>query len=311
MAQNAAVNYAQSRAAFGRLRQKLNRKTPPLLRTMISGWQAHRLGGLAAEMAFFAVLSLLPATLAVAAGLGSLDRLLGTELADRAERSIVDFLELILTQQASATIESVRELFTSGHGGLFSFALVGALLAFSRGLVGAIRALEVVYNLPAPDAWLRTRVKALLLAVGTILVFGLLLSIVVVGPLFGAGVATARSLRLPAPVRDLWFWLRYPVALSLVFAWAAAIIHYGPNHRTPWSWDLPGAMLAGGLWLTASIGFRFYLEMAVQFNQVFGALGGALILMIWFYVLSLSLLIGGEFNMALHAKAGKQQTLRY
>lgn len=309
MLRNAAVVYAQSRAVLSGILRKASRKTPRLLREIIKAWGEHRLGGLAAEMAFFAVLSLLPATLAVASGLGFLDRVLGTELARRAERSIVDFLELILTGEASATIQSVRELFTSGHGSIFSFALLGAVLAFSRGLVGAIRALEVVYSVPRPEGWLKTRAKAVLLAVGTILVFGLLLSIVVVGPLFGAGVATARSLGLPQSLGELWFWLRYPVALGLVFAWATALLHYGPNHRAPLSWDLPGALLAGGLWLTASIGFRFYLELAVQFNQVFGALGGGLILMVWFYVLSLSLLIGGEFNMALDVRT-RRRTVR-
>jgi membrane protein len=307
MAENAAMTYAQPRAAFSRLLQTLKGRTPPLLRDIVKGWQEDRLGGLGAEMAFFAVLSLVPATLAMAAGLGSVDRILGTEFARRAERSIVEFLELILTEQASSTIEAVRELFTPGHGGLFSLALLGALLAFTRGLVGAIRALEVVYGVPAPKAWLKTRGKAVVLALGTILVFAFLLSIVVVGPIFGDGAGRPRSRGLPESVNDLWTWLRYPLALGLVFAWAAALLHYGPNHRTPWSWDLPGALLAGGLWLTASIGFRLYLEVAVQFNQIFGALGGALTLMIWFYVLSLSLLIGGEFNMALDRRRGRRR----
>ena len=286
------------------LREMLRARTPRLVRELADGYQDDRVGGLAAEVAFFAVLSLLPGTLAVAAGLGSLDRLLGTELAGRAQTAVVDFLRLVLTEQASATIDAVRELFTQGHAGLFSFALLGALLAFSRGVFGAMRALDVVHDLPPASSWLTSRTKAIVLAVGTIAVFALLLSIVVVGPLFGAGVARARAVGLPRSLTTLWYWLRYPLALALVFGWAAALLHFGPSEKIPWRRAVPGALLAGALWLAASIGFRAYLTLATQINQIFGAFGGELILMIWFYLLSLSLLVGGEFNKALASRAG-------
>ncbi|MDQ4148948.1 MAG: YihY/virulence factor BrkB family protein [Actinomycetota bacterium] len=299
------MNTARVGAIPAQLLQRIYQRIPPILRRLVDEWQDDRVGGLAAEVAFFAVLSLLPGTLAVAAGLGSLDQLFGTELAMRAQTAVVDFLRLVLTEQASATIDAVRELFTTGHGGLFSFALVGALFAFSRGVFGAMRALDVVYDLPPSGSWLRSRAKAVVLSIGTIAVFALLLSIVVVGPLFGAGIARAGALGLSRSVSTLWYWLRYPLALALVFGWAVALLQFGPSQRLPWSRAIPGALLAGGLWMAASIGFRAYLVLATQINQIFGALGGALILMIWFYLLSLALLMGGEFNKALAARSGQ------
>lgn len=60
--------------------------------------------------------------------------------------------------------------------------------------------------------------------------------------------------------------------------------------------ELPGALLASLLLFTISHGFGFYLGVASEGNQVLGVLGGGLILMVWFYLMTLALLVGGELN---------------
>src|SRR3546814_4595470 len=69
-----------------------------------------------------------------------------------------------------------------------------------------------------------------------------------------------------------------------------------PNHRTPWRADVPGALVTATLWALLSLGFRAYLALAPGANQVFGSLGGALIVLLWIYLLALGLLVGGEVN---------------
>jgi membrane protein len=53
------------------------------------------------------------------------------------------------------------------------------------------------------------------------------------------------------------------------------------------------------LWLFVSAGLNIYLRVAADANPVYGVLGGGLILLIWIYLLSLSLLLGGELNPVL------------
>jgi|GEM_PF-3796441 membrane protein len=55
-----------------------------------------RVPGLAAEVAFFALLSVFPGLLGVAAGLGALDKVFGSELAGQAQRDVVTVLETSL-----------------------------------------------------------------------------------------------------------------------------------------------------------------------------------------------------------------------
>ena len=273
-----------------------------VLRQVLHEWHQDRVGELAAAVAFFAVLGLVPGMVAIIASLGSLDSVIGTELAQRAEGSVVNFLQSMLTNRASFAIDGVRDLFRGDKPGIISFSMLGVIWAFSRSLVAVLRALEVAYDLPQ-DGWWRRRLKAVSLALITILILALLLVVVIVGPLLGAMRALFTIADLEEAVGPL-LWLRFPLAFALLVAWAWMIYHLGPDHQSPWRWDFPGALLTGFLWLLASVGFRLYLEVAGDFNQVFGLLGGALTVMVWIYLLSIALLTGGELNAVLGKRRG-------
>jgi membrane protein len=67
---------------------------------------------------------------------------------------------------------------------------------------------------------------------------------------------------------------------------------------------LPGAVVTSFLWLVLSFGFRLYIGISGTVNQILGVLGGALILMLWAYLLSLSFLVGAEVNDVLIRRRG-------
>jgi len=53
---------------------------------------------------------------------------------------------------------------------------------------------------------------------------------------------------------------------------------------------------ATGLWLLLSLGFRFYVTHFGQYNKMYGAIGGVIVMLLWFYLSGLVLLFGAEFN---------------
>ena len=71
---------------------------------------------------------------------------------------------------------------------------------------------------------------------------------------------------------------------------------------------LPGAHLATALWLLISVAFRLYVTHFGQYNKLYGAIGGVIVTMLWFYVSSLAVLVGAELNAEIeHASPyGKQ-----
>lgn len=267
-------------------------------------WREDRVSGLAAEVAFFALLSLFPTLLAVTAALGSIEAVAGRDVAARAEAEVIEFLRRVLTDEAADTVDAVEGLFRDSNPGVVTIGVVSALWAASRGFAAVVNALDVVYDLDDRRSYLVRRAVGLGLAVGTIAVTAVMLAMLVVGPLLGTGREIADDLGLGGAFATLWNWFRWPVAVSVMVAWAATVFHVGPNHRTPWRWDLPGAVLTAVAWALLSIGLRVYLSVAVGTDQVLGLLGGTLIVMLWFYLLAAGLLLGGELNAVLVARAG-------
>src|SRR5688500_13320397 len=83
----------------------------PMARSLKEEATKDRVTGLAAEVAFFGVLSIFPGLLMVTAALGTAEALVGSDLAIESQERIVDFLDLILTDEASGAITAVEGLF--------------------------------------------------------------------------------------------------------------------------------------------------------------------------------------------------------
>jgi membrane protein len=273
---------------------------------MVEEVQRDRITGLAAEVAFFAVLSLFPGLLALTAGLGSLEAVFGADAAQETERVVLDGLRSYLGE-GSGPVREVDALFARPRPGLLTVGLVLALIGLSRGFDAVIKALDVAYGIEEGRPWYRRRLLALGMSLGTLVAAVVLLATLVLGPLLGGGQQVADVVGLGEAFATGWDLLRWPTALVVLMGWATVIYHLAPNHRTPWRWDLPGAVLAGGLWVLTSTGFQLYLRLAGDGNQVFGALGGALTLLFWLYLLSIGLLLGGELNSVLAGRHGVVQ----
>jgi membrane protein len=269
------------------------------------GVQRDRVTDLAGAVAFWAVLSVPPGLMAVAAALGLMELVVEPETADSAREEVLTALSRALSREGAAPLwDSAEELFLERSPGILTVAAAAALWTTSRAFAAVIRALNVAYGIVEERGWLRTRLLGLGLALASILAIALVAVVLIVGPLLGQGDAVADALGLGGAFAFLWDWLRLPFALAALVLWAATVLHMAPSHRSPWRWDLPGAVFAALMALAVSLGFRLYLAFAGEGNQVFGVLGGGLILLFWLYLLSLSLLIGGELNAVLSRRVG-------
>src|SRR5205814_6680392 len=74
------------------------------------------------------------------------------------------------------------------------------------------------------------------------------------------------------------------------------VYYYAPDAEQQWIWITPGSVFATVLWVLISIAFKFYVANFASYNAAYGAIGGVIVLMLWFYVSSLAVLIGAELN---------------
>ena len=239
----------------------------------------------AAGVSFWLLLSL-PA--ALLAGLSSVS-LLGDDLTGELRTTMIEFIERVFADQADSLTESVDGLFEQRRPGVLSLSIATAVFTLSRGFAGLVRALDSVYDIDDTRNFARTRLLAIGLAIGT------LSTVAVSTALWAAG----DDLGIP-------IWVRVVPALAVLVLWSATMFHVGPNHHTPWRFDVPGAVLSACGWLVLSLGFGWYVRLlgGEDSNDVIGAAGGLLLALTWMWAAVSVFLIGGELNQILAERAG-------
>ena len=259
-------------------------------------WTKDRVGGLSAEIAFFALLGFFPAVVALAAALGSADAIIGENTAADVESWLID--QMVGVFGGENSLEStVRELFEGGNGGALTVGALIAVYAASRGFTAVVRALDVAYDHGHLRSWWSTRLVGLGLTLVSVFVAAIVLTMLVVGPVLGEGSDLADDLGLSSVFGTLWDWLRWPLVFAVLVVWAATVYHVAPNHKSPWRSELLGAFIAAAWWSAVSLGFSTYLAVASSgANAIFGLLGGAISLLFWLYLMAMGLLVGAEIN---------------
>lgn len=261
-------------------------------------WSRDRVSALGAEVAFFAMLSLFPAVLAVTAALGSLESIVGARVAQEAQEAVLSYLQAVLTEEAQGTIDAVREVFEEQKAGLLTAAVAGAIWTMSRAMNAVLNAMAVVYGVRDRRPWWKARLLAIALSIAAVFTTAAALAAFVLGPLLGTGFTIAGRFGFDDSFVTFWNVLRTPAAFLTLTAAAAVTFHVAPDRRSKWRWDLPGAFITATLWVAASLSLQAYVDFAGG-NGLLAALGGALIVLLWLYFLSLAFVIGAEVNVAI------------
>lgn len=260
-----------------------------IARTVVDSFE-DRVPGLAAEAAFFAVLSLPPLLLAV---LGAVGYLPVDVVA--VQRTIADIAGQVLRPE---TIENVvkpivRTLLEKGRAEVLSIGVVFALWAGSRATSTYITAITIAYDIDDPRPVWQRRLLAFLVTVTGAVIGVVLLPALVVGPRLVA-ILVPDPLQPPEQLVGAIYW---PVAGFVAVAILASFYHVGVPWRTPWRRDLPGALLAMALWLAGGFGLRYYADVAIRGEgSVYAGTAAPFVILLWLYVTAFAVLLGAELN---------------
>jgi membrane protein len=183
------------------------------------------------------------------------------------------------------------------QGGLLSGVVILAVWSISSGVRSLTKALNAVHEVEeSRPLWKRYPLSffyALSLAITTILGAGLLL----IGPQLVGWIVGLVG--LDEVFISLWTWLRLPVALFLLILTVSIVYWVFPNVNHPYRLITPGAVLAVIVWVVASLSFSFYLANFANYSVIYGSLGAAFALLLYFYISAAVLLFGAEVNVAI------------
>ncbi|HET7782425.1 MAG TPA: YihY/virulence factor BrkB family protein, partial [Arthrobacter sp.] len=138
---------------------------------------------------------------------------------------------------------------------------------------------------------------------GTMLVVTLL-AVVIVAVLAGMLVlsgpvaeAVGGLIGLSGVFLTIWDIAKWPVMIALIIVIIAVLYYATPNVKQPkFRWMSMGSGIALFVFLLASLGFGFYVGNFGNYNKTYGALGGVIVMLLWLWILNMSLLFGAEFD---------------
>lgn len=277
-----------------------------------------RVSGLAAEMAFWALLSLLPLVVTISALLGYAQRWIGPAQLERGRDAVVDAMSVVFSAELIADVVDpfITGLLRDRRGGIALTTLVVGLYLASRVFTATIRSLDLAYRVEERRGLVMQRLVALALAAGFVIVVVVTLLVMVIGPLLGGGVSTAEWLGQGPTFRAIWSLARWPFLLLTMVLFLAAVYLYGPNVRNTFRNCLPGALLGVATWTLASLALRFYLaaggggtpplgEIDQSIAVVARIIGTMVAALLWTYVTGFAILLGGELNAELDRTRGR------
>jgi membrane protein len=244
--------------------------------------------GLAAQLAFYFFLSVFPALLFLVALLSyvPIEARLGSAIAELEALLPAEVLGF-LQQQLDAAL-------TGGQSGLLTLGVVGAIWSSSSAVTAIITALNRAYDISEWRPWWRRRLIAIAITIALAVFVVIAFAFVVGGADLAAWVAA--RLGLSEGLARTWTIAQWLLAVVLVVTAVDLVYYFAPNADTPFVWITPGALLATGLWLLTSFGFKVYVENFSTYTALPGAIGAVIVLLLWLYLSGFALLVGAELN---------------
>jgi membrane protein len=284
-----------------------------VLRTVLR----HRVTGPAAEMSFFAMLTLVPLTVAVGAALGQIQRFVGPEKIARGQDAAISLVRVVISPRLTDGVVDpfVRAQLSQQKGGA---ALGGLLLTWwlaGRLFAATSRALDTAYEERHRRLSVNQRLIALGFAFGSVVVVVLTLGILVDAPFLDEHRAVAEQFGVSQALVTAWYLARWPVVLFVLGVFLLCLYRFAPSVRHAWRHLVPGAVLGVLLWILAAVAFRIYLALGsgaptgVVVNDarvvIIGqAVGAVVATVLWTYFSSVAILVGNELNAELARMRG-------
>lgn len=276
-------------------RHRLLRGGTLLVLRTIRSFANDRVIGLAAESAFFTLISLPALMLGVLGALGPMASVLGEELVEEIRLWILDLTARVLTPNTvKSVVEPLVDDFLGGvQGGVLSVTFLVSLWSGSRAMNVFIRSITISYGLDDLRGWVRQRVLAFVAYLGGLLFAVLVLPVLVVGPDLIQELLPMTSGRL-----SLFYW---PTVALLATAAVTFLYALSVPVRTPLWRHLPGALLATLVLIAGSVALRAYLDASLGQVSIYGSLAAPIAILAWLYVMAIAVLAGSSFNSEIDA----------
>jgi membrane protein len=251
----------------------------------------HNLTLVAAGVAFYAFLALVPALIAFVSIYGLVanpDDVTQQvqDISDSLPQEVQDFLVFQLTSISNAN--------STGVSITLAIAIAVALWSASGGMAALITGVHVARERDEPKSFVVKKGKALLLTLAAIVFIAIVIFLIAGLPtlLDRAGLGDAG--------RTVFDIVRWPILAILMIFGIGLLYRFSVREsRRGWLGVITkGSVVAMVVWLIVSAGFAIYTANFASYGKTYGALASIVVVLLWLWLSCLAILVGAEIDGA-------------
>ena len=204
-------------------------------------------------------------------------------------------LKAILPNSAYELVyNTIIEILSTRDGNLLYFSIIFTVWTSSTGFRAVIKGINKAYD----EKEKRSLLKVFLISILSTLSLGFLIILTVFFLVFGQliGLYLVQKFKMGSLFYLTWNIIRYVIILSSLIATFALMYKFIPSRKLKWKEVMSGAIFATVGWLLSSFVFSYYVNNFANYSRIYGSIGAVIILMIWLYLTSIIIILGGELN---------------
>jgi membrane protein len=222
---------------------------------------------------------------------------------------LIRLFENIVPGNAYKLFEStIIDVITKKSGVFLGVMFLASAVMSSNGIHALIHAFVVSDHQFETRSWVaqrRVSFSLLMIVVFLIALSGILL-------IFGSDLL--QILVDKEIIRSTWLKylvhiLKWIIIIGILFLAISSLYYLAPSRKAKFRFFSAGATLATILFIITSLGFSAYVNNFDNYNKLYGSMGTILVILLWLYLNSLSLLIGFELNASIKTANINQRSI--
>ncbi len=226
------------------------------------------------------------------------------------QSELLQFFESILPANVFSLLNNtLTEIITEKRNGLLIFMFLATILFSTNGVHAVINAFIVSSHKFKTRTWFSQRKASLFL----VFVIFLLISTAII-IMIGGRFVLEKMMESGLVEKNFTYYLfslaKWFVFLLLIFIAISTLYYEIPAKKNAWHFFSPGSIMATFLFLISSLGFTAYVNSFGQYNKLYGSIGTIMVLLLWLYFNSISLLVGFELNASINTANKKKDKFK-
>lgn len=218
---------------------------------------------------------------------------------DGLQQDVLILVQKVLPKEAFHWAEqTIKDIVNIQRGGLLSFGFLTTLYFMTNGFMTMMRGFNSSYHIAETRSPWRQRLTALAI---TLLLTSLTVIATTIFFLSRQSIEFLAQHHILKSKTTLGMLLlgNWIMILALIFFAISLLYYYAPAVKKRWRFISPGSTFATLLSVVFSTGFAYFVNNFGRYNKVYGSIGTIIVVMLWIYFNSLSLILGFELNASI------------